>query len=224
MRQRGPSERLKQTSQSPTFSFTSRIASARANASSSLARRMWKASRCAVRCPIPGSFESSAIRRLIGPAYMRASVLSGLAERVRDRSAGHARRRAEARQAAAHAPGDAAQLALRPAPGPRGVASLTAAVTMSWSSSGSSGSIASGEIVISLQLHVAAHRHLDHAAAGARLDGLVLELLLGLRHLGLHLLDLLHQLAHVRSLRHQPVPLSRVSVVVDDLAGRRTLP
>ncbi len=69
MRQRGPSARLKQTSQSPTFSFTSRIVSARANASSSLARRMWKASRWAVRCPIPGSFESSAIRRLIGPAY-----------------------------------------------------------------------------------------------------------------------------------------------------------
>jgi hypothetical protein len=32
---------------------------------------MWKASRWAVRCPIPGSFESSAISWLIGPAYIR---------------------------------------------------------------------------------------------------------------------------------------------------------
>ena len=70
IRQRAPSARLKQTSQSPTFSFTSRIASARASASSSSARRMWKASRWAVRWPIPGRRESSAIRRLIGPAYM----------------------------------------------------------------------------------------------------------------------------------------------------------
>jgi hypothetical protein len=58
---------------------------------------------------------------------------------------------------------------------------------MSASSSGSSGSIASGEIVI----------HGDHSAAGRRLDGLVGELLLGLLHLSLELLHLLQHLVHV---------------------------
>src|SRR3954447_2077376 len=61
------------------------------------------------------------------------------------------------------------------------------------------------------QVHVARHRHLDHAAAGARLDDLLLELLLGLGHLGLHLLGLLEDLVHVRSLGHQPASLSRGS-------------
>ena len=54
MRQRGSSVRLKQTSHSPIFSLTSRIASASATASSAEARRMWKARRCAVRLPMPG--------------------------------------------------------------------------------------------------------------------------------------------------------------------------
>ena len=66
IRQRGPSARLKHSSQSPTFSFTSVIAADSAAASSSGARRMWKASRCAVRWPIPGNRESSATRRASG--------------------------------------------------------------------------------------------------------------------------------------------------------------
>ena len=66
--QRGPSARLKQTSQSVIFSLTSRIASASASASSAEARRMWNASRWAVRLPIPGSLPSSVTRRWSGGA------------------------------------------------------------------------------------------------------------------------------------------------------------
>ena len=51
------------------------------------------------------------------------------------------------------------------------------------------------------QAQVAAHLHLHHPAAGARLDGLVLELLLRLGHLGLHLLGLLHQRVEVETTR-----------------------
>src|SRR3954451_10194690 len=54
-----------------------------------------------------------------------------------------------------------------------------------------------------LQHEVAAHLHGDHAAAGGRLDGLVLELLLRGHHVVLHLLDLLHHVGHVRRLGHQ---------------------
>src|SRR5438067_5015914 len=51
----------------------------------------------------------------------------------------------------------------------------------------------------------------DHAAAGARLDGLVLELALRLLHLLLHLSDLLHQLVHVHA--HFVSPLVRARPV-----------
>jgi hypothetical protein len=50
------------------FAFTSRTAAARASASSSLERRMWKARRWALLAPTPGSFFSSSIRRDIGSA------------------------------------------------------------------------------------------------------------------------------------------------------------
>jgi hypothetical protein len=66
--QRGPSARLKQISQRLIFSFTSRIASASAAASSAEVRRMWKASRCAVRLPMPGSLPSSVTSRWRGGA------------------------------------------------------------------------------------------------------------------------------------------------------------
>jgi len=59
---------LKQISQKPTFSLTSRIASASAIASSGERRRMSNASRCAVRGPMPGSLPSSVIRRWTGGA------------------------------------------------------------------------------------------------------------------------------------------------------------
>src|SRR4051794_32166429 len=65
----GPSARLKQRSHRPMRSLTSRMASARPCASSSSERRMWKASRCAVRWPMPGSLPSSVIRRWTGAGY-----------------------------------------------------------------------------------------------------------------------------------------------------------
>lgn len=68
MVQVSPSERLKQTVQKPIFSLTSVIASASASASAGSRRRMWKASRWAVRVPIPGSLLSSVIRRWTGAA------------------------------------------------------------------------------------------------------------------------------------------------------------
>src|SRR4051812_33765598 len=61
-----------------------------------------------------------------------------------------------------------------------------------------------------LQLQLAADLHGDHPAAGAGLHDLVLQLLLSLRHVGLHLLDLLHHLVHVR-LTHQSFSSSAVS-------------
>ena len=54
-----------------------------------------------------------------------------------------------------------------------------------------------------LELEVAAHHDLDHAAARGRLDLLVLELLLRGGHVGLHLLRLLEQGVEVRGLGHQ---------------------
>src|SRR5205807_7480997 len=52
------------------LAFTSRTAAANASASSSLARRIWKASRCALLLPTPGSFFNSSISRVIGSANL----------------------------------------------------------------------------------------------------------------------------------------------------------
>jgi hypothetical protein len=71
MRQVASVARLKQISHWPTVSLTSRMASASASASSSEVLRMWKASRCAVRCPMPGRRASSVISRLTGAANRR---------------------------------------------------------------------------------------------------------------------------------------------------------
>ena len=107
MRQRGSSVRLKQTSHSPIFSLTSRIASASAVASSAEARRMWKASRCAVRLPTPGQL------RELGDQPLDGRRVGG-AHRPRQAQAAEAAERAEVEAA-----GGAAHLAARPAPGPR---------------------------------------------------------------------------------------------------------
>ena len=76
-------------------------------------------------------------------------------------------------------------------------ASFTAAATMSCSISTSSGSTASGFDDDAVHGHVAVRNHLHHAAAGGGLERHVLDLLLGARKLGLHLLRLLHHGAHV---------------------------
>src|SRR6185312_68999 len=52
------------------LALTWRIASASNSASSSLERRMWKASRCAVLPPTPGSFFNSSMSRAIGSANL----------------------------------------------------------------------------------------------------------------------------------------------------------
>ena len=67
-------------------------------------------------------------------------------------------------------------------------ASFTPARTRSPSASGSSGSIASGEISIATHLAGAVRGHLDEAAADGRLRGLLRRLLLHPLHLLLHLL------------------------------------
>ena len=60
--QSSSSVRLPHSLQKRTRSFTSRIASASAFASVFDTWRMWKASRCAVRLPMPGSRVSCATR------------------------------------------------------------------------------------------------------------------------------------------------------------------
>src|SRR5713101_6770216 len=67
---------LLQMEHSRRLALTSRTAVARASASSSVARRMWKASRCAVLLPMPGSFFSSSISRAIGSANLDIEKLS----------------------------------------------------------------------------------------------------------------------------------------------------
>src|SRR5690242_2287397 len=61
---------LLQTEHSRKLALTSRTAAARASASSSLDRRMWKARRCALLLPMPGSFLSSSISLTIGSANL----------------------------------------------------------------------------------------------------------------------------------------------------------
>src|SRR5438309_11992232 len=61
---------LLQIEQRRRLALTSRTAMARASASSSLERRMWKARRCALFAPTPGSFFSSSIRRDMGSANL----------------------------------------------------------------------------------------------------------------------------------------------------------
>ena len=161
IRQRGPSARLKQTSQRPTFSFTSRIASAsaRPRRPRRAAGGRRAAARSAGRCPAAARARRRGGRA--GPGPPCSSSPGG--------PRGHRPPRPPVIPPIFE---PASSWAAR-------IASLTAARTMSESISASSGSIASGSITI-LQRQVAAHRHLDHAAAGAGLDRLVLELLLRL--------------------------------------------
>src|SRR5438876_2365107 len=81
----GPSARLKHSSQNPIFSFTSRIASARARACSGEYLRITNASRWAVRRPMPGSRASWTIR------FSTAGEYNGwVRSHARDAEAAHA--------------------------------------------------------------------------------------------------------------------------------------
>src|SRR3954466_7520833 len=199
IRQRSSSARLKQTWQSPIRSLTSRMASARAVASSVSARRMWNASRCAVRCPIPGSLPSSVIRRWTGGAYKPGSE-------------------PQAERAQVHAAREPAELRLLELLGgaqalvDRGEHHVLEQL---------------GVVGIDrvrgdrdrLDHEVAGHLDLPHPAAGGGVGLLVLERLLGLEHVLLHLLDLLHHLLHVRGLRHLALPFLFLVWTGDDLLG-----
>src|SRR6185436_10876629 len=190
MRQRGSSARLKQTSQSRMRSLTSRIASARARASSGSVRRMWKASRWAVRCPIPGSLPSSVIRRWTEGAYKRVSG---------------PRSEAQPERAEVHAAREPAELGLLELLG-GAHALVDRREDHVLQEVGIVGVDGLGGDHDRLHDEVARHLDLHHAAAGGRLDLLVLERLLGLEHVLLHLLDLAHHLLHVRRLGHQASP------------------
>ena len=153
---------------------------------------MWNASRWAVRLPMPGSLPSSVTSRWRGGASKT---------RLRGRAGPARRGRRPGRRARRSTPpilSAASSCAERSA-------SLTAARTMSCSISTSSGSTASGSIVIDSMCELAGGDDLDHAAARGRLDPLVLERLLRGHHLLLHLLDLLEHLLHVGLGRHQDV-------------------
>src|ERR1700724_2818754 len=77
---------LLQIAHKRSLAFTSRRAEARAAASFSLARRIGKASRCALLLPIPGSFLSSSISRVIGSADLDIGKPIGSSG---DRAIGH---------------------------------------------------------------------------------------------------------------------------------------
>src|SRR6185312_9601893 len=195
MRQRGSSARLKQTSQSRMRSLTSRIASARARASSGSVRRMWKASRWAVRCPIPGSLPSSVIRRWTEGAYKRVSGPSRDGPLLE----------AQPERPEIHAAGEPAELGLLELL--RGTQALVhRGEHHVLEELGVVGVVRVGRDHDRLDDEVAGDLDLDHPSARGGLDLLVLELLLRLHHVLLHLLHLAHHLLHVRRLGHQASP------------------
>ena len=264
--QSSSSVRLPHSRQKPMRSFTSRIASASASASSSGTRRRWNASRCAVRVPIPGRRESCAIRfstaglntarELCLEAWSVVGVLDGdgcdqAGRRDRapartekgtgkcERARSGASVAAAIRGCAGCRPGllEARQARpLRPPATPPSFdcarswafrsASFTAARTRSSSISGSSGSIASGAILIAeispapLAVTVTMPPPAEASTRSLASSSCACASLL-------HLLDLLHHLVHVhRHARRVSFPTSRASNVVlhqrDDLVlGRR---
>ena len=161
---------------------------------------MWNASRCAVRLPMPGSLPSSVTRRWTGGAsrsYLcrrRAARLGG-APPGRPPSAAQPAETAQAaerveRRGRVHAahPGRLA-LQLHRLPErlvDRGEDHVLQHLDVL-------GVDRVGLDLERLELEVARHDDLDHAAAGRGLDALVLELLLRGHHVFLHLLRLLEQ-------------------------------
>src|SRR6266436_7042328 len=73
---------LLQTEQRRRLALTSRTAVASKSASSSLERRMWKARRCALLLPIPGSFFNSSMSRVIGSANLDIGLICELSDWV----------------------------------------------------------------------------------------------------------------------------------------------
>src|SRR3954468_17565016 len=215
---RGPSARLKHTSQRPMRSLTSRIASARAKASSGEARRTWKASRWAGRPPTPGSLDSSVTRRWIGAAYTRGPLALLPARGAVGRAARQSRTAGPAA-----GPAQAAQPTAQPE-GPEGLhgveARRVAHRLLAQVVGLAQRLVDGGQHDVLQQLHVLGGDRvgvdgqrlepslprgddLDHAATRRGLDLLVLELLLRGGHLLLELLGLLEHLVEVGRHGHQ---------------------
>ena len=151
---------------------------------------MWKASRCAVRLPMPGSLPSSVTSRWRGGA-------SNAAYKPGRPSPPRPPRAAQPAGRGAHlVGGELLRRAQRLVDGGQhGV--LQHLDVLGVDGVGVDGDRLDGEL--------AGGDDLDHAAAGRCLDALVLERLLRGRHVLLHLLDLLEHLLHVRLGRHQDV-------------------
>src|SRR5918992_455010 len=189
--QTSSSVRLPHSRQKRTRSFTSAIAPASAPASSFGARRRWNASRCAVRVPIPGSRVSWATRFSTAgenthSGYPHVSDTDRLearqthsfeaAERAAQLGLGEALRRAHRLvHGCEHHVGEEL--------GVVGVDRLGRDLDLG-------------------DLERASRLHGHHAAARGRLDRLLRELLLGTRHLRLHVLHLLKHLVHVHGAAH----------------------
>src|SRR5215218_2211633 len=230
IRQRGPSARLKQISHSPIRSFTSRIASASASASSSEARSRWKASRCAVRPPMPGSLPSSVTSRWTGGEKddtAQATRPAGPPIRVSRGSSGRTPRLEPRQPEAAHpaarpaeAAGDAAEL-LRRQLLRRAQALVDSREHHVLKQLDVLRVDRLGVDRDRLDLQVPADLHGHHAAARRGFDDLVLQRLLRGNHVRLHLLDLLEHLLHVR-LRHQAPPSSSISSSASNSATKRS--
>src|SRR5919201_746790 len=165
--------------------FTSSIARASPSARTRSARRMWNASRCAVFGPMPGSRESSWIRRSSGSG----SAGMGLEEAGREPQAGgdrlHLRRRHLLRLLHRLVDGGDDQ------------------VLQHLRVAGRLGVDAHRD-----QLLRAGRDDRDRASARRRLDGLRLELLLNFLHPVLHLLDLAQ---HLHGVFHSDTSLTRVT-------------
>src|SRR5918994_1850040 len=186
-----------------TAGARSRIASARPSASSSETLRMWKASRWAVRCPIPGRRASSVMSRLTGAANN--------ALHARQAEASQSAKVAEAARGCVHLAGGQLLGGADPL-----VHRCLDHVLQHFDVVGVDRAGVDRQLP---QLQLAADLHGDHPAARARLHDLVLELLLSLGHVGLHLLDLLHHLIHVR-LTHQSFSSSKTSSALNSARSR----
>ena len=197
IRQRGPSARLKQTSQSPTFSFTSRIAVGERLGLVVLGAQEVEGE------PLRGPLADAGQPRELGDEPAERGRALALTARGAPR--GRPAIRPPSR------PGDARPSSSVASSWAERIASLTAAMTMSESISASSGSIASGSISIPFSFRSPLIVTLTMPPPALASTVLVGELLLRLDHLGLHLLRLLEQRVHVQASgaaasRHQPAP------------------
>src|SRR3954447_21473492 len=179
MRHCSSSATLPQMVQNRTLSLTSVRADTRRRTSTGSAARRWKAIRCALLGPTPGSRPSSSMRSWTAPSYMRSEARQAQAAEITETA------------------GDRAHLLL----GQVGCCPRRVAHS-------SDDEVLQRLDVVRVdglgvdrhggELATAGHRRPHQAAAGASLDLNGGELLLRSHQLLLHLLRLLHELLHVR--------------------------